>query len=83
MTTDWASILPQAGITIFGCSAIWLVGHNEHRIRRWGYVAGLCSQPFWLYTAIEAKQWGIVILSVFYGYSWGTGFYNHWIKGNS
>jgi len=74
------TIVAQAGIAAFGCSAIWLVGHKKSNIRRWGYVTGLCAQPFWIYTAISNKQWGILLLSIWYGYAWGQGFYNYWIK---
>ncbi len=69
----------QIFIFIFGVSAIWLVGRKEHW-RRWGYIAGLCAQPFWIYTAANAAQWGILCMCVFYTYSWGMGVYNYWIK---
>lgn len=72
------STISQVGITIFGCSAIWLVGRRDQKLRRWGYVAGLCSQPFWFYTTIAAEQWGIVALSIWYTYAWASGLYNNW-----
>ena len=65
----------QIGIMIFGCSAIWLVGRREDW-RKWGYALGLCSQPFWFYTAYTHAQWGILILSLWYTYSWAQGAYN-------
>ena len=71
--------ISQIGILIFGCSAVWLVGRKEHW-RRWGYVMGLCGQPFWFYTTITAEQWGIVLLCCWYTYSWAQGVYNFWIK---
>jgi hypothetical protein len=68
---EWA----QIGIMVFGCSAIWIVGRKEHW-RKWGYAFGMCSQPFWFYTAYAHEQWGILILSLWYTYSWGQGIYN-------
>jgi hypothetical protein len=71
--------LPQIGIVLFGCSAIWLVGRKENW-QRWGYVLGLCSQPFWFWTSWAHGQWGIFFLSLWYTYAWGQGFYNYWIR---
>ena len=83
MENYWLGVFSQIGIALFGCSAIWLVGRKEVQVRRWGYVAGLCGQPFWLYTSITAKQWGIVALCLWYTFAWGSGFYNHWISRES
>ena len=76
MTLDGIS---QIAIIILGASSIWLVGRLE-KWSRWGYIIGLCSQPFWLYTSIHNEQLGIALLSIWYGYAWGQGFYNYWIK---
>lgn len=72
-------MIAQIAIIIFGCSAIWFVGRKE-QWKKWGYILGLCGQPFWLYTSFTEKQWGIFILSIFYTYSWAQGIYNYWIK---
>lgn len=69
----------QAGIVLFSCSAIWLVGRKSESLRKWGFVAGLCSQPFWFVATISSKQWGMVAVTLWYAYAWGDGFYNHWI----
>ena len=69
----------QIGILIFGCTAVWLVGRKE-QWKRWGYICGMCSQPFWFYSAYQAEQWGIFLLCVWYTYSWGQGVWNYWIK---
>jgi hypothetical protein len=72
-------MLSQIGIMIFGASAIWFVGRKEHW-RRWGYILGMCGQPFWIYTSIKNEQYGVLVMTLFYLYSWGTGVYNYWIK---
>jgi hypothetical protein len=71
---DW---ICQVALMVFGGIAIWLVGRLEHW-RRWGYVFGLLGQPFWIYTALYHKQWGVLALSLWYTYSWGQGVYNYW-----
>lgn len=73
------SIIGQSGIVFFGATAIFLVGLKENnKWQRWGYVCGLCAQPFWYYTTWKAEQYGIFGMSVFYSYSWFNGFKNRW-----
>lgn len=78
MAIDLTTI-SQAGIFVFGCSAIWFVGRKDLKTRRWGYVLGMLGQPFWFMATIPTKQWGMVAVSVWYAYAWGQGLYNHWI----
>lgn len=70
----------QAGIFCFGMTAILLVNDPRPKVRRWGSVCGLIAQPFWYATSIMNDQWGIVLSSFFYTYSWSRGFYYSWIK---
>jgi len=72
------SFIPQVFIMIFGVSAVWLVGRRTPKVRRWGYVCGLCAQPFWLWTTVAHEQWGIAAMCAFYAYSWASGLRNHW-----
>jgi len=74
-------MVSQIGIMIFGASAIWFVGRKE-KWKRWGYILGLIGQPFWIYSSIVNEQWGILIMTLFYTYSWSQGIYNYWIKNN-
>jgi hypothetical protein len=71
--------ITQFFIFIFSASAIWFVGRTE-KWSKYGYVLGLLSQPFWFYSTITQKQYGMLCLTIFYTYSWGQGFYNHFIK---
>jgi hypothetical protein len=68
----------QIGIMLFGASAIWLVGRKESW-KRWGYILGMCGQPFWIISSIQNEQWGILIMTLVYAYSWGQGIWNYWI----
>lgn len=70
-------MIAQIGIALFGVTAIYLVG-LKGPIRKWGFVCGLCSQPFWFWTTYTHEQWGIFALSLFYTYSWANGLRNHW-----
>lgn len=68
----------QIMIFMLGVSAIFLVGYTDKNIRKWAYVFGLLSQPFWFYMAWDAQQWGVFAMSFFYALSWARGFFNHW-----
>lgn len=72
-------MINQIFIFVFGALAIWLVSRTE-KWRRWGYIFGLCGQPFWFWTTVTTEQWGMVALCAFYTYSWGQGVWNYWIK---
>ena len=72
-------MIEQIGIALFGCSGIWFVSRKEHW-KRWGYILGMLGQPFWVWSALKAEQWGILFLTAWYTYSWGQGIWNYWIK---
>lgn len=76
MTLD---MLSQLGIFVFGAAAIYLVSRID-KWKRWGYVLGLLSQPFWFYTSYVNEQWGVFAVSFWYAFSWGNGVYNYWIR---
>ncbi len=69
----------QIAIGFFGITALWFVTQKKPW-GRWGYVLGMCAQPFWYYTAITKEQWGILVISFVYTGIWAKGFYTHWIK---
>lgn len=68
----------QIFIFILGGLSIYLVGSNDKKTRKYGYIFGLLSQPFWIYSAYINNQNGILFLSLWYTYSWGRGIYKHW-----
>lgn len=73
-------MIAQLGITLFGVTAVWLSQSAEIRFQRWASVFGLLGQPFWFWTSIEHKQWGILALCFLYSYSWFRGFKRFWLK---
>lgn len=74
-------IISQALVSILGCGTVYLLGCKSHSLRRWGYVCGVASEPFWLYTLIYNQQWMILPLTVVYITGWLRGLKNNW-KGN-
>ena len=73
------NIIIQGLILVLSAGAVWFVGRKEEW-SKWGYVLGIASQPFWIYTTIVNAQWGLLTLSIFYAYSWSMGIYNNFYK---
>lgn len=63
-------LFTQAGATILGILAVFLVGKKN----KWGFAAGLASQPFWYATTIIHHQWILTIVNVAFTVSWIIGF---------
>ena len=72
-------LISQIIIFICGGLSVFLVARLD-KWKRFGYIFGLLSQPFWFYTTIKHQQYGITILSLWYTYNWSVGIYNYWIK---
>ena len=70
----------QAVVTIFGASAIFLLGARIDRVRRWGVVCGLIAQPAWYITAIAHEQWGLLPVFALYTGSWLRGLWTYWLR---
>lgn len=73
-------IVTQIGIALCGVTAVYLSQDLRFAWRRWASVFGLIGQPFWVIETYQAQQWGILALCAMYSWSWGRGFYVHWIK---
>lgn len=72
-------MIEQLGIAILGVTAVWLSQSKERRKQRWASVFGLLGQPFWIWAAIDAAQWGILMLCALYTLAWAKGFKDHWL----
>jgi hypothetical protein len=66
----------QVAILLLAPLAIWLLA-EAGPAARWGYVLGLCSQPFFIYAAFRARQPATLIVSVLYVGIWIRGIVNH------
>lgn len=71
--------MTQVLILISGALAIWLTQQSNKEWRKYACLVGIVGQPFWLYAAYQADQWGILALSVFYTYAWCVGIKDNWI----
>ena len=67
-------------ILLTGVPAIWLSQSPSANARRYACLFGMAGQPFWLYAAISADQWGILIVNVLYTVAWGRGVWTHWLS---
>ena len=65
----------QFFILIFSCSSIFLFSTKKHF--KYGFILGLCGQPFWIYTAWTAGQWGVFLVSIWFTVSHIRGITNH------
>jgi len=65
-------IVSQCAIFV-GAMAVVALGGGS----RWGFVLGLSVQPFWYYTSIRHRQWGIVAAGALYGCGWVLGVYRN------
>lgn len=73
----WARAICQVLIAFLGGGAILLVSREEP-LRSWGFLLGLASQPFWLVSTWQARQWGMFALSLWYCLGWAAGVWRHW-----
>jgi len=70
----------QAALLVFSAAAIALVSlADSNPARRWGFVIGLISQPLWIAATWRARQWGMLLLSLFYFGIWAAGFSAHFL----
>ena len=71
-------MIDQVAITILGSASVWLLATKRYR---WGFAAGLLSEPFWLWTALAHRQWGIVLLVLIFTAGYANGLRTHWRQG--
>lgn len=72
-------MIEQIVIGICGISSVWLSQDARDTFRKWACIFGLFAEPFWLYSAWKAEQWGIVILVFVYTAGWLKGFRLYWM----
>lgn len=72
-------MIEQVIIAVTGLIAIWLT-QDEGQNRKYACLFGLAGQPFWVYAAWVAQQWGILILTIFYTLAWLKGIKTYWWK---
>ena len=70
--------MEQIAIAFTGIVAIWLTQQKNEVLKKYACLFGLAGQPFWFYSAYNAEQRGIFVLSTFYTYAWYLGLKNNW-----
>ncbi len=73
-------MIEQFAIAATGVTAIFLTQSQSERARRYACLFGLTGQPFWIYAAWDAEQWGVLLLTAFYTVAWAKGVWQHWLK---
>lgn len=73
-------MIDQLGIALTGVTAIFLTQSKREWLRRYACLFGIAGQPFWFWSAITAKQWGITALCCLYTFAWAKGVWQHWLK---
>jgi hypothetical protein len=74
--------MEQVAIALFGVAAIFLSQSKDEEWRKWACIVGMCGQPFWVVSAYQAEQFGVLILTGFYTVAWAKGIYTNWIAGS-
>lgn len=72
-------MIDQIGIALTGVTAIFLTQSKHKELQRFACVFGLAGQPFWIYSAWHAGQWGVLALTSLYTLAWAKGLWSHWI----
>lgn len=63
----WIAVLSIAAAYLVATTGPW---------QRWGFVVGLMSQPLWFAVTWRARQYGILIVAIFYTGAWVQGILN-------
>lgn len=66
----------QTGMLLFGVLAVWYLGYYSEADprRRWGFIFGLSSQPFWAIKSVIQHDWILLVITVLFTISWYNGF---------
>lgn len=69
-------MIAQTALLLLSALAIWLLSNKPPSA--WGWVAGLASQPFWLWETAHAAQWGMFANAIVFTGIYARGLRNHW-----
>lgn len=70
--------MTQVALAFFGLTALWLAMGQSECGRRWAPLVGLCGQPFWMWFAVGAQAWGLLVLSLAYTAVYVRGAWVQW-----
>lgn len=75
----WILSLSEIMIPIFGLVSMLLINLNN-KYSKYGILAGLLGQPFWIISTLHTKSWGIFINAIIYTVFFCVGMYNFWFN---
>lgn len=70
--------MTQLAILILSGTAIALIACKTKRLSRWGWIIGIAGQPFWIMETLRSKQWGMLLLSAWFGVHYARGAWHAW-----
>ena len=70
----------QVMILCTGVPAVFLTQSRKEQWRRYACLLGMAGQPFWIYAAVSAEQWGILVINCLYTFAWAKGIWVHWLR---
>ena len=73
-------MIVQFILSVLSIMAVAFSQSKSETLRRYACVAGLISQPFWMYATFIASQWGMFALAIIYTFIWGKSFVNNFIN---
>lgn len=71
-------VICQIVIPLAAATTVSLLVRKDKWVR-WGYISGMSSQPFYLFSTAYHHQWGMFAGAVYFTIQWGIGIWNHWI----
>jgi hypothetical protein len=73
-------MIDQIGIALTGVTAIFLTQSKSPKLQRYACLFGMAGQPFWIWSAWHAGQWGVLALTALYTAAWAKGVWTHWVR---
>jgi len=65
-------------IVVIGSTSICLLSCKDKWLHWLSFTLALCNQPFWFWTVIKHRQWGILLLACWYTIMFLRGAINHY-----
>lgn len=73
-------MIEQVAICLCGVASVFLSQDMRLSRRKWACIFGLAAQPFWFWTAWQARQYGVLALCFVYAWLWTRGVKLYWIR---
>lgn len=70
----------QLYVFVTSMLSAWAVARTDGW-NKWAYIAGLASEPAWLYIAVTTDSWGVVLLTIWWTWYWAVGAWRRFGRG--